>query len=106
MYTPDDWEAVEYGPSFGGTEILIIKETLNSELSGNDYDANLAKRASRISKVLKYNLGLGHWQVLFIKGRHARRFACSRNYFCIMQKKDGLRAYLWVNRFVALAPFR
>lgn len=98
----EEWEVVEYGPSFGGAEILVIKETLNSEVSGIDYDSNLSKRASRVSKMLRFTLGLGHWQVIFIKGKHARRFACSRNFFCIFQKKDGVRAYIWVNRFVII----
>jgi hypothetical protein len=82
--------------------MVVIRETLNSEVSGIDYDNNLSKRASRVSKMLRYTLGLGHWQVIFIKGKHERRFACSRNLFCIFQKKDGLRAYLWVNRFVIM----
>ena len=94
---------VEHGPSFGGAEMLNIKDMLNTEVSGLDYDGSLTKRASKLAKVLRYSLGIGHWQVIFIKGRHARRFSCSRNYFCIFQKKDGLRAYLWVNRFVIIA---
>lgn len=101
MYNADDWEVLEYGPSFGGTDLLVIRETLNNELSGNDYDGSLPKRASKISKMLRYSMGVGHWQVVFIKGRHARRLACSRNYFSIWQKRDGLRAYIWVNRFVS-----
>jgi hypothetical protein len=97
---------VEHGPSFGGAELLTIKETLNTEVAGIDYDGSLPKRASRISKMMRYTLGVGHWQVIFVKGKHARRFACSRNYFCVFKKKDGLIAYLWVNRFVRLPPRR
>ena len=93
---------VEHGPSFGGAEMLNVKDMLNTEVTGIDYDDSLAKRASKISRMLRYTLGIGHWQVIFIKGRHARRFSCSRNYFCVFQKKDGLRAYLWVNRFVII----
>lgn len=52
--------------------------------------------------MLRYTLGLGHWQVLFIKGTHARKFSCSKNYFTIWQKKDGLKGYIWVNRFVIM----
>jgi hypothetical protein len=86
--------------------MLIVKDTLNAEVSGIEYDGNLPKRAARVSKMMKYALGLGHWQVIFVKGKHARRFVCSRNYFCIMKKKDGLIAYLWVNRFVSLSYIR
>lgn len=80
--------------------MLIVKETLIAEVGGNDYEGNLSKRAVRVSKILKYNIGVGHWQIIFVKGNHVRKFCCSRNYFCIFQKKDGLRAYIWVNRFV------
>jgi hypothetical protein len=65
-----------------------------------DYEGSLTKRASRVSKILKIMMGIGHWQVILIKGSHVKKFACSRNYFCIFQKRDGLKAYIWVNRFV------
>lgn len=102
MHGLEDWEIVEFGPSFGGTELMTIKETLNSEISGYDYEGSIVKRATKISRMLKYSLGLGHWQIIFIRGHHAKKLACSRNYFVILQKRDGLKAYIWVNRFVSL----
>jgi hypothetical protein len=95
----NDWECVESGPSFIGADLMFIKETLSIEISGSEYEGSLSKRAGRISKNLKYNIGKGEWQVFLVKGPHARKFVCSRNFFCIFQKKDGLRAYIWVNRF-------
>lgn len=37
--------------------------------------------------------------MLCIKGKHEKKFACSRNLYCMFQKRDGLKAYIWVNRF-------
>lgn len=91
---------IEKGVSFCGADILSIREVLCAEVSGNDYEGNLAKRAGRISKTLRYNMGKGQWQVCLVKGAHAKRFASSCNYIAIFQKKDGLRAYVWLNRFV------
>ena len=101
MIVSKEWEIVEYGPSFGGAQLLTIKETLNQEVSGNDYEGNLSKRSTKVSKVLKHNIGIGHWQVLFIKGKLAKKLFCSRTYFCRFIKKDGLQAIIWVNRFVS-----
>lgn len=78
---------------------MFIKETLIAELSGSEYEGLLSKKMTRISRSLKYSIGKGEWQVLCVKGVHARKTVCSRNFFCIFQKKDGLIAYIWVNRF-------
>ena len=59
----------------------------------------MTKKAGTISKSLKYTIGKGEWQVILIKGQHAKKFVCSRNFYCIFQKRDGLRVYIWVNRF-------
>lgn len=56
--------------------------------------------------MLRYTLGKGYWQVIFVKGVHVRKLACSRNFYCILQKRDGLKAYIWVNRFVRECLFR
>jgi len=62
---------------------------------------DLSKAAIKISKALRCALGRGHWQVILIKGKHAKKFACSCNYYCVLQRKDGLRAYVWLNRMVS-----
>lgn len=37
MHGLEDWEVVESGPSFGGTELMTIKDILNAEISGLEY---------------------------------------------------------------------
>jgi hypothetical protein len=69
------------------------------EVNGNDYDGNLTKRAYKISKILQYGMGRGRWQVMLIKGNYAKKFACSCHFYCTFRKKDGLVAFIWLNRF-------
>lgn len=66
---------------------------------GSEYEGQMTKKACRISKTLQYAIGKGEWQVILIKGEHAKKFVCSRNFYCIFQKRDGMIAYIWVNRF-------
>lgn len=70
-----------------------------NELPGSDFEGTLPKKAGRVSKILKYQIGKGEWQVLLISGLHAKKFACSRNFYCIFENRDGLKAYIWLNRF-------
>lgn len=56
--------------------------------------------------MLRYNLGVGYWQVMFVRGKHVKKFSCSRNYYCVLRSKDGMTAYVWANRVVFHKPYR
>ena len=80
--------------------MLAIKETVFESIRGSEFEGHLTKGAHDVSKKLKHRLGIGEWQVIFIRGPHVKKLACSRAYFCVLRKKDGLFGYVWVNRFV------